>query len=551
MKIKTLPPQLIFLIILAFLLGIGNPFINFASVYSIDDEFESQRAAFEILNQRSLTQETYYPPLWAWVQLPFIILAILGLKIFSIYPSFEAIKQAVIFSPGMFLPIARILSALLSSLSLIWIYKLGELLHSKKLGFLAAVFFTLSFLRIELAHLGKVTSIFLFCSLGFVYFCLKLSQHLSKKDWYFALIFLSLSILSYQVGLALIPLLIITLILSKDWRAFLFRSETIITSLSIAILVGLIFFGLNPNFLQPNLEFINLFAPRLTLYEKIIYHSKVIFYYELPLLFFALLGSVKFFRLKKKQALLILIFGFLPFLLYFSIDLVFPRYVILLIPFIAISCAFWFINNLRKKTLPLLLILIWSLVLGLKFNYLTFQPTTLIQAKRWIETNISPISPVLSSKDHLGIIPSLSALNPIILYNPYYHQAQVSLIRERSLALDNMKNIQFLDCLTIEIPKEDLKNYLTKTHFDYIVVVYYDLSEKNQFIEQLPPWPIKLVKTFYPTSKYQDLKSPTRMENPLIELFPRNQLGPFVEIYTAEIKSETKAFDVLQALNRR
>jgi len=531
MKLKKDKLFLFLIIFWAFLIGLGNPFFDFPLAYSIPDEFESQRLALTILNTKSLLHDSYYPPLWAWIQIPFIVLAILLLKIFSVCPTFSAIKQAAVFFPGIFLPIARILSSAFSALSAFWVYKIGKLLYSKKLGLIACLLFALSFMRVNLAHFGRVTSIFLFCSLGFLYFCLKLCHRLSKKNWYLALIFLSLAILSYQVGLSLVPFLGLSLIFTKQWKRFIFRPKVIALSLVI-IAVCFAFLFLDPKFLQTNFAFVNISSPKLSLFQKIFFHIKIIVFYELPYLLFALFGSIRLFKLRKRSAFLILVFGILPFFIYFSTDFNSPRYIVLLLPFLTLTSGFWFLKNFKKKLLFLFLACLFSLVLTLHFNFLMFKKGSYTEAKEWVEKNIPKDSAILASDDKLGIIPKSSSLEPVILYSPHYHQKQAAIFENKELNLKNIKNIRFFKHMKAVVPESALQKHLKESQYDYLIVIYYNQEEKRKFLENFSESQFQLVKSFYPTLVSQNLNSLVNINNPFKELFAINQFGPFIEIYS-------------------
>lgn len=142
--------HLIAVIVLAFFLGLGNLFFDFPLAFTVGDEFESQRVALEILNSYSLRHYSTYFPLWSWIQLPFIVITLLVLKVFGFFSSFEAVKNEVLlYSPGLFMFIPRLLSAIVSSLAVIWLYKIGKTLKSGRLGLIMSILFCFNFLRVQ------------------------------------------------------------------------------------------------------------------------------------------------------------------------------------------------------------------------------------------------------------------------------------------------------------------------------------------------------------------------------------------------------------------
>ncbi len=137
----------IFIFILGFLLRIGNPSYASPVLYAMSDEASNYMSALYMLSQKTLvTKAAVYPPLGAYVILPFLLLSFLLSILTGQYNNIEDLKFFLITHEGYYLFIPRIIAGIFGSLTILIIYLISKELFQKKKQYYNLVYIFLCFI---------------------------------------------------------------------------------------------------------------------------------------------------------------------------------------------------------------------------------------------------------------------------------------------------------------------------------------------------------------------------------------------------------------------
>jgi hypothetical protein len=529
-------PQLPLIILFGFILGIANPFFDFPLAFTIGDEFEAQRVAFEIFNSFNLKHYSSYLPGWTWLQIPFLGLAIFILRLFH-YSSIQAIKEQIILnSPGLFLFVPRILSALISSLSLIWVYQIGKKIESKKFGILLTLIYSLDFIRVHQSHFGRNYSAYLFSILGMLYYLIAFTKKPNLKTIQLSYFFYILAILFYPTAIVLAPIYLLIYFFHPQFFNKI-RIKKLISSLILGILTIILLIYLTPGVIQSYFHQAKSFLG-LSIFDKIIYYPKILFTYNPTIFILGLYGIFHFSKSDKKNATLILSFCLLLFTPFLSKDTLEPRYALSLSILLTVSFVYYLIKLKNYRTIAILT-MIYSLLLNLRFIQLLYKPSTYITAKNYLEENIPSQSPILVDRNNFYLLPTKLAQQPKSLYNNSFYQNLNQIVDnlndQQEVRIKNLKHITSLSNFTT-LSDDKPWPIPQAQDYDYVVVEYFSPEERQTYLRKIDfnSSQFQLITTINPAKiPTQNLKLNTvlNIENPITYLFSVNQLGPYFEIY--------------------
>jgi hypothetical protein len=518
---------LIVLCFLGFLVGIGNPFYDFGLTNTIGDEFESQRVALQILSSKSLFQPSYYLPLWAWIQIPFIIIGILGLRIFGGFSSFGEISNYVVFNPGSLLWIGRILAALFSSFSIIFLYKIGELIGSKKVGMVAAIFYCLDFSRVLLAHFGRVSAAYSFFTLGFLYFLLIASKKKSLEDLNKAFIFLIMSVLIYPTGIVFIFIYLIFV-----WKMGFLKDIFRITFVrnTHLLMLGLLIGGY---FLTPSLY--SNYSSQLVVangLKAMIFYVRALLEYQGIILLIALGGVYWIYKKQQRDLHILLGFGVAALMPYLFKDTMEYRYIQLVIPVIIIFSSVIVAKYIKNYWVIFILIsgLLYQIILVGTYNLRYFKASTHVVAKNYIEQNIGVDSSILMIRDDLNLVPTVEFTEVIRAKNPGYHQAQVSLLENGLEEKYKTWKVNYLNELDNVMKDGQLDSFINEKVYEYLIIPYSSPSTKQQVLDRIniESKKLSLEKTISPSDTGY---SASALKLRPAEIFKVERFGPYYDVY--------------------
>lgn len=230
--------------------------------------------------------------------------------------------------------------------------------------------------------------------------------------------------------------------------------------------------------------------------------------------------------------------GFLVFTIYFLVFGIYGvasyKFLLPLIPFLCVFAGVLFGRSLElisQKYRPWLITLVIivalvSIVQSVRLTALIIRKDTRTLAAEWIEKNISPSQMVAISSAGPKFTPDKKSLEEkLFLAGPDSLGQKDRFL----LSLDAKKYPQnarsIFPLWAFDENKEKVYDFL-KNRADYFVFVK---PTEQQTADELG----KLVKTFYPTSKTSSRNSlsPMHIDNPIIDLWIFDKIGPFIEIY--------------------
>lgn len=373
-------------------------------------------------------ESTWNPHFFAYGSFPLYLLKIISSYTTFIDPQFAEYSKIQI--------IGRIISALFDTGTIFLVFLIGRQLFSKKIGVIAALFYTLSVLPIQLSHFFTVDTILTFFILATLLALLRFYENPTiKKAISIGILFafalatkISASVLIVSVGIALFTdiLLIITnntkkilwINIAPQFAKHIFLYITIICLSTIGTYVILQPYTIIDfeEFLKQTLAQQQMTKDAFTFPYTLQYVGKISYVYELQQIFLfglgpiiatlAFIGSIIFTYIsfknihdkKNGKELIITVFFWSYFLIVGSFAIGFMRYMLPVYPLLCIFAAiatktiFHFTTNkfpLVKFPIVLffsVLLLLWPM----SFMEIYKNPPTRHTATEWILQNIPP-----------------------------------------------------------------------------------------------------------------------------------------------------------------
>ncbi len=400
--------------------------------------------------------------------------------------------------------ILRLTSVIFSALTLIIIYKTGNL-FSKKIGFIALSLAAFSTGLIQNAHFGTYdTFIAFWISLSF-YFSLLLVKYKKGKYFYFAAISLCVAASAKITSISFFPIISLPLF-------FLLREKDITKKFFILyLLFGIVSFAfvfiLSPYYTTP--DFLNLikyergvvtgsldvfYTQSFNKTTPILYHLTDIFPFLINPIVTLLLplsivsAIIPFIRTRNKKILLTLL-GFL--ILFIPQTVLFAkwsRYMLPTLPFIYLLVSIFLSSLLKTKndTIKKGAYILIGFTIAISFIHalsyiLLTKESTVIKASSWASKNIPPNSLVLSEQYDLGIIAFNRNLSNIVLFDFYTLDEKTHAEDELHLLLNNA---DYVLLPSQRILKSRLSNpTLFPKGYDFYSKLYYEKGNFRKIYE--------------------------------------------------------------------
>jgi len=345
-----------------------------------------------------------YPPLYVYIQAFFYkIYFLFGLLI----GSFHSIKDVGL--TKVFL-VGRFVGLLFGMGTVFLVYLIGKRMYSKKVGLLSSLFLSFVFLHILYSKIIKpdiVMSFFIILSFLFIYFIYEKGK---LRDYILASIFMGFSVATKYGGIVLI----VPLFLAHLFNGLEKKRRLISIFFDKKVLL-LCFFAVSGFFIACPYA-ISRFPELLVTIKRILDYltqSKGLrpdgwlFYLTvslnrgmgLLLELFSFAGIIYGIIHHRKRDILLFSFPLIYFLLVGSFYEYGDRYILYIIPFLAIFAAMFvdavvsrISSSSKKKSFIafalIIIILIFPVMKITRYLYLLTQKGTLFQAKEWIEQNI-------------------------------------------------------------------------------------------------------------------------------------------------------------------
>lgn len=475
--LKSIPNYKI-IIVIFIIIGVFLRFydINWGAPYYFNPD---ERNIASSINQLSFPFRMN-PHFFAYGSLPIYTIYFLGVILNFIQNIFfhsPTQNQILYLSFEKSIIIGRVISASLSVILLLIIYKTAVILKGKSTGLIAIILSSISTGLIQYSHFGTFEIWLTLLSTLFFYFLLKYINHKNNKYFFLSILTLGLLVSVKISSLALIVIPCIALIITtKNKYGFInVLKNVFLESILIIIIVFACFVIFSPYSIIDYQSF----------RSSILYESSVAmgtlhvfytdgFYNTVPVIFQFLkvypflinpiltllfLPTMIFFiyeTITKKDSnkILLLIFFFVLFFSQAFLFVKWTRYMLPTLPFIYLIISTELSNfipvfsNKKKfilliKYLVLGIILISSIVNCISFFITVYaQKDTRVLAAEFAKNNIPYNAKILSEVYDLGIVPFNSTLNNIALFN-FYDLDNGNNLNENGL-YSNLNNYKYI-----------------------------------------------------------------------------------------------------------
>lgn len=345
-----------------------------------------------------------------------------GISIITNTPLWQDAQQVVL--------IGRFVSALLSTLTILVVYKLAlKLAKSKKVALFSAVFTSLSVGAVQAAHFATTETILTLAAALLAYFILVIQQKQGwAKGYFWSGLTIGLATGAKLSALIFLPAYALGHVTNLSRPMFFKRNLSFVASLTLA---GIIFIITNPYSILDNEGFLSSFyfekqiaTGELPVFFTTQFKNTTAYVFQIVKIFpwiigwpITILGFLGLIRLvvlgtKKRRLEEYVIFAFLP-LFYFaytaSLYVKWTRYMIPMLPFLAIGASHILKKVLSKKNLAATLIILGLIVHQTlhtgAFMSIYTSPDTRIAASAWIHQNIPEGSKLLLEPNDVVALP--------------------------------------------------------------------------------------------------------------------------------------------------
>ncbi|MFH0820034.1 MAG: glycosyltransferase family 39 protein [bacterium] len=487
-------------------------------------------------------QLLYYPPLMSYLYLIYLTPLVLIKYFLGGFGSFTDFKNYLVINPAFLWLAARFLITLIGTASVYLIYLVGRKIFNKRSGILASLFLATSFFHLELSHFTRHWLPACFLTLLLVYLAWQIWQDKDKKYFVLSGAVAGLAFgITYVTAIAFLLPVFAYFFLGEGKFSQKIKNKNFWLMIGIFLLIAFIFIALYPQ------EFLKLTIGEdagvkgvkniIDYFGSFFYYFLNLLYFEPVILFFSLTGIVLLFLKAKEKLIFLLFFPFVYISLFYFLLHHEVRYTLPLLPFLILLASYgidYLLNFLKSelaKTLIVLIVLVYPLSVGLKFDFLLSQKDTRLLALDWLGENISPNSKIIADLQQVKIMPTKEAIK-----------------LQESLAPTSLRTIDrtLLDLSPSKYPKpaydvldlhylnkvlpESMFTYASENSYQYFIVSYWQKGElTNQDLNLISSG--QLIKKFTSTASDDTYDFNGNYQGPAWVLFQMKNLGPIVEIY--------------------
>jgi 4-amino-4-deoxy-L-arabinose transferase-like glycosyltransferase len=176
------------------------------------DELKLVYWAGNLLNIQNWSSDLFfligvYPPFYAFVLAVFFGIYSLFLLLTSA-ENISIVRDLYYVEPFQYHIIARMISAIAGTISIVVIYRIGKILSSKKAGLVSALFLATCFLHVRNSHFGSVDALLILLILMSFYFSAKILKSSAIQNYILAAIFVSAATATkWNAALVVLPFL--------------------------------------------------------------------------------------------------------------------------------------------------------------------------------------------------------------------------------------------------------------------------------------------------------------------------------------------------------
>ncbi|MBI3341971.1 hypothetical protein HY024_02515 [Candidatus Curtissbacteria bacterium] len=488
---------LLVILLFGLILRTVNPTFDSPSIFVSNDEAIAHLSSLNMIANKTIYSISNYTPFGAYIQIPFIVISYLFLLFAKVVVNPDQFKTFLLVNQGYFLFVPRLISAGFGTLTILVLYKTSILLFSDKKAALVCAFLgAVSFNLVHISNTGRPWSAALFF--------ITLSIYLSlKRKFFFSLVSCAVAFGFHQVGIVILPLL---LILNPDWKLksfikialflifiYLLNSLTLTTGLIQAI-------ANNQSFLLKDKFLTDLIVGKGNLSESLVHtiYSNLGIYYigqwllsDGVIFAFGILGSLLAFRrgyIFKSIVFYVLLYFIFASLFFHPL----LRY-LLPIHLLLIPIAAFFISKIIRMGSLIILILLLSSINSIYWCYLYSKEPTFVSAQEWVKSHINPSIPIAyGGGRYQYLVPSREAA---LIMQRHDHGLFRSLSAKNYSVGGNVRNVYFLGAYPGILKSVQIANLEKDVRIAYVVDYYFDprdsllLGSNNRY---------ELIKRFNP-----------------------------------------------------
>lgn len=471
------------------------------SLYVSNDEAIAHLSALNMIASKTPVSIANYTPLGAYVQIPFLVLSFLVMRLLDLVQSVRDFQLFLLTHEGYFLFIPRLISAFFGTLTILVIYKLTFLLFKdKKTAIIAAFLTATSFNLVHISHFGRPWPGALFFFVLAVYLVLKDKKILSPVS-------VALSYGFHQVGILAFPLIFYKLIKRNLLGVIPSLTVFVVMIGSFSLLTlrkGLIeSIDNNQSFLLKGKFLADLLTGGNNLWVSFIrtlnenlslYFLANLFSTDGIILLFGLLG-IFLYLVKKRSHLEIILY---IILYYVFASLFFHPLIRYLLPILLLLIPYsaWAIQSIfLKKPFIIIAILLIASVNSIWWNYIFLQKPTFILTHNWINYYVSSETPIyFIGGRFMTFAPNKESILNIQSQYPNYKKSLLRVLLNKGN--ENTRNIIYVSHFSGGNKLEQLKNASKGVSDGYVIDYYLDPVESIIFRH---PDEFEVVKRFAPT----------------------------------------------------
>ena len=275
-----------------------------------------------------------------------------------------------------------------------------------------------------------------------------------------------------------------------------------------------------------------------SLLSSLAFYIPVLLEYE-PILIILFLVSLPILFLRHRKVFYLLVLFIISYYLFIGLVLKLKavRYILPIIPFLAIIAGYgfsYFLQRLSSKYLKNSLAVIFCLLFlftPLYWDLSLLKPNTYVMAKKWVETNLPSGESIINFEldNRLVLNENKETLVLLSEFTPDSVSA-----RERYLLNLDEKNYPQPNYYILYRPEKMPDDFLSQNQFNYLIIYWWNNKEKGIVKEKVAKlnYDLELRQKFFPNDKGVDLTDLVgEMRQPLQLLMSIRYTGPYIEIY--------------------
>lgn len=525
MIIKSIKKNYLRMIIVVYLLIATTGIFYDFGVNTVGDELPLMSATLKMISEQTLRpnyQSFYHAPFGVYFYLPFFILFLLFLRLSGAFTSLASLKAFGLINFNKFLPFARFLTIIMGAISLYLVYKISEkLFRNKAVSLLSALLLSFSLMFVQISHFSKVWIPQVMTILLALYFIIDLyrEEKVKFKNYLLAGLSIGLAFGAHVVGaLVYAPFLLVHYFKNsgKKLKDIFLNNKFFWAVNLILVMFYFLIFYLNPagfrnnisaNGVLPDIGYIFHATSKLaggqassaagqSLFYNYSFYFRILFEYE-PLLLLAFIFGAVALWLKEKRIFGILFSFFAVYYLVISSIAHEPRYILPVIPLMALIagfglCYFYEKTNHWLAAMVIVSLMIFNFIPPLLWDYALIQASPVIAARTWIYDNAASGKKIINFGPPLELNENKEAINDIKKFSSQFTKKRAYLLTLPEADYPQPNYYLLSDAYYENIPRE-----LLAKKYDYLIISWWNKDDFQQKQDNLKKLNLKQKMVLY------------------------------------------------------